>query len=114
MPARRLTLGGLRLLASLTFVSVVVATAATMAIWVYRGARPPEPQGPSAPVVPTRDPGNLLLGGTGAALPLLERLAEAFRQGRGPALCVAPSIGSGGGIRALRDGVIDAAVVSRP
>ncbi len=55
------------------------------------------------------------LGGTGAALGLLTRLGDAFAAGRaGVTVTVLPSLGSGGGIAAVRDGAIDLAVSARP
>ncbi len=55
-----------------------------------------------------------VIAGTGAALPLLHHLTRSWRQAGGQTIQVAPSIGSGGGLAALRDGVIDCAIVSRP
>ena len=57
----------------------------------------------------------LTIGGTGAALGTMHLLGRAAAEAD-PSLVVdvLPSIGSTGGIRALRDGVIDIAVTSRP
>lgn len=57
----------------------------------------------------------LRLAGSGSNVSLLRRTIAACAQS-GPALDVhiAEGIGSGGGLRALRDGVIDVALVSRP
>jgi len=57
----------------------------------------------------------LRAGGTGAALGTLSALGRAFAE-RDPdvSLAVAPSLGSGGSIRALADGALDLAVSARP
>ncbi|TPV95433.1 MAG: hypothetical protein B7733_10035 [Myxococcales bacterium FL481] len=63
---------------------------------------------------PTRSMGGLQLAGSGTNLPLTTRLARAYADRHpDPRLTVHPSIGSGGGLAALRDGVIDVALVSR-
>ena len=50
----------------------------------------------------------LRIGGTGAALGVMSRLAAAFaEQEPGVAVEVLPSLGSSGGIRALGEGAID-------
>ncbi len=57
---------------------------------------------------------HLRLGGTGAAIGVMTRLAEAFAADNpGISAEVLPSLGSGGGIRALADGAIDVAVSAR-
>ena len=57
----------------------------------------------------------LRIGGTGAALGVMSRLAAAFaEQEPGVAVEVLPSLGSSGGIRALGEGAIDIAVSARP
>lgn len=54
------------------------------------------------------------IGGTGAALGLMTRLAAAYTaQAPGAAIEVLPSLGSSGGIRALGEGVIEIAVSAR-
>jgi hypothetical protein len=60
---------------------------------------------------PTKYP---VIAGTGAALPLLQRLASDWKAAGGKTILVAPSIGSSGGLAALTDGVVDCAIVSRP
>lgn len=67
-------------------------------------ARPP----PSAPTA------GLRLAGSGSNLPLTRALSAAFPRDLGPHPVVHASIGSGGGVRALLDGVIDVALISRP
>ncbi len=58
---------------------------------------------------------SLRIGSTGAALGLMTRLAEAYRQATPEvAIEVLPSLGSGGSIRALGDNAIDIAVSARP
>lgn len=55
------------------------------------------------------------IGGSGGPLGGMALLAEAFSQVRPQTrFVVVPSLGSGGGIKALRAGVIDLAVISRP
>lgn len=65
---------------------------------------------------PARGDGELMVGGTGAALGLMEALGEGWAggSGGGAGVRVPASLGSGGGLRALRDGVLDVAVVGRP
>lgn len=56
----------------------------------------------------------LRLGGTGSALGLLQRLGEVYATlRRGDSVTVLPSLGSAGGIAAVRDGAIDIAVSGR-
>jgi phosphate transport system substrate-binding protein len=54
-----------------------------------------------------------VLAGTGTAIPVLQVLAEEFGRLTGGTVHIEPSIGSTGGIAALRDGRIDCALVSR-
>ena len=55
------------------------------------------------------------IGGTGSGLGTMRHLVDAFRETRPQAnLVIVPSLGSGGGIKALRAGAIDVAVISRP
>lgn len=57
----------------------------------------------------------LRIGGTGGALELIRKLAALYTSGRdGRRFTIVPSLGSKGGIRALRDGVLDIAVSARP
>lgn len=56
----------------------------------------------------------LRVGGTGGATALLEQLGEPFRQKTGIRIEVIPSLGSGGGISAAADGVLDIAISGRP
>ena len=62
----------------------------------------------------TRSDGVLRVTGSGSNLPSARMLASAFAEEGRPRPVVHPSIGSGGGIRALLDGVIDVALISRP
>lgn len=57
--------------------------------------------------------GVLRLAGSGSNLPITRALAAGFARDGKPRPVVHPSIGSGGGLRALTDGVIDVALVSR-
>ncbi len=55
------------------------------------------------------------VGGTGIALGTMQRLAEAFNaKNPGVVVKVLPSLGSGGGIKALLGGAIDLALSARP
>lgn len=61
-----------------------------------------------------REPGlGLVLAGSGSNLPLTRELAAAYRSAGGRVPIVHTSIGSSGGIRAVQDGAIDIALVSR-
>jgi phosphate transport system substrate-binding protein len=53
------------------------------------------------------------IGGTGGAIGMLSHLAKPFAQRTGIVLDVVPSLGSGGGIRAVADGAIDLSVTGR-
>lgn len=70
-----------------------------------------------APVVRAASGGEdraLSLAGSGSNLPLSRRLLDAFAAGRpGTAVRLYDSIGSGGGVRAVRDGAVDVGLVSR-
>ena len=55
------------------------------------------------------------MGGTGGALSAMRQLGAAFTvEHPGLRIDVLPSMGSGGGVRALRDGAIDIAITGRP
>jgi phosphate transport system substrate-binding protein len=56
----------------------------------------------------------VLAAGTGAMTPLAIALAREFASRPGLRVHVEPSIGSGGGIAATRDGAVDLGLVSRP
>lgn len=56
----------------------------------------------------------LRVGGTGGATALLEQLGRPFTQQTGITVQVIRSLGSGGGINAAADGVLDLAVSGRP
>ncbi len=72
---------------------------------------PPPPSTASAVLAPRPE---LLAAGTGALTPLAMALAHEVSSGTGLRIRVEPSIGSGGGIAATRDGAIDLGLVSRP
>lgn len=60
-------------------------------------------------------PGQLVFAGTGSGLAVTRRLAQAFgRHHPGITITVPSSIGSTGGIRAVADGAITVALISRP
>ncbi len=57
----------------------------------------------------------LRVGGNGSGLPAMELLgAEFARRTPGATVVVVPNLGSNGGLKALRDGVIDLAISVRP
>ena len=62
----------------------------------------------------SRTQGPLALAGSGSSIPITRALVGAYAASGGPLPVVHPSIGSSGGIRALLDGVVDIALVSRP
>ncbi len=60
-------------------------------------------------------PQEIVIGGTGAALGAMKVLGDAFTATvPGTRIRIVPSLGSGGGIKALAAGVIQVAVASRP
>jgi len=67
---------------------------------------------PPAPTPAPRD--GLRMAGSGSNLPITRTLSSAFSLVESQHAVVHASIGSGGGIQALLDGVIDIALVSRP
>jgi phosphate transport system substrate-binding protein len=75
---------------------------------------PPSPARESRAHPPT--PSLLRLAGTGTMVPLSVDLARRHRERSplGPRIIVEESIGSGGGVRAALDGVVDLGMVSRP
>jgi phosphate transport system substrate-binding protein len=81
------------------------------------GPRPPFVDGRApAPSAPPVDPKHdrLHLAGSGSNLPTTRALTEAYVDSGGKRPVVHASIGSGGGLRALLDGAIDIALISRP
>lgn len=57
----------------------------------------------------------LKVGGNGSGMPAMELLgAEFAKRTPGVTVVVVPNLGSSGGLKALRDGVIDLAISSRP
>lgn len=57
----------------------------------------------------------LKIGGNGSGMPAMQLLgAEFARRTPGATVVVVPNLGSSGGLKALRDGVIDLAISSRP
>ncbi|MCS6901716.1 MAG: hypothetical protein RMJ98_18935, partial [Myxococcales bacterium] len=69
---------------------------------------PAPPRGLHSNVVASPEEGVLRLMGTGAMAPLAHRLAELWRRSPAEAslrVVVEPSVGSGGGVRAVWDGV---------
>jgi phosphate transport system substrate-binding protein len=69
--------------------------------------------GSAQPAMPTTD--RIRIGGTGGALGTLQLLAEAFKKDHAAlTIVIVPSLGSGGGIKAVLAGAIDLAAISRP
>jgi phosphate transport system substrate-binding protein len=66
----------------------------------------------TAPARPPHD--GLRMAGSGSNLPITRALSTTFSLVEGQHAVVHASVGSGGGVRALLDGVIDIALVSRP
>lgn len=57
----------------------------------------------------------ITIGGTGSGLEMMRQLGDLFaRQHRGSAFSVLPSLGSSGGIQAVREGALDIAIAARP
>lgn len=96
--------------------AILVSAASAIVAGVDEGPRPPfldptfEPEPEDAPFTDTR----LHLAGSGSNLPLTRTLARAYAEAGHERPVVHPSIGSGGGVRALLDGAIAVALVSRP
>lgn len=99
--------------------AVLVLTGALLVRWVEGGPQPPylDPEHPPiASPAPAPKPASLLrMAGSGSNLPLTRALADAFLAKR-PWLRVRvhDSVGSGGGIRATHDRVIELGLISRP
>lgn len=93
-----------------------LAALATVRV-LERGPQPPalDFDGAELPAPEPRRDGVIRLAGTGSALPIARRLTDAYVSTHPEVkLHVHESIGSTGGLRALQDGVIDVALVSRP
>ncbi|MBI4699832.1 MAG: substrate-binding domain-containing protein [Deltaproteobacteria bacterium] len=74
-------------------------------------ARAPSPPGPTR----ARGGGPLRLAGSGSNVALTRLLVGAYQaRSPRPSIVVHRSIGSGGAVRAVRDGVVDLGLVSRP
>ncbi len=99
-------------------VAALLVAGAIVVMGGEQGERPPflgdgGEQVPHTPV--QRDPNAPLgLAGSGSNLPITRALVASFGDEGERLPVVHPSIGSGGGIRALLDGVVDVALVSRP
>ncbi|MEM6294422.1 MAG: substrate-binding domain-containing protein [Myxococcota bacterium] len=95
-------------------VAALVGTAWSVVANVGQGPRPPFLEGSAAvELPPARTDARLHIAGSGSCVPLARMLSGAIIQRGELAPEVHASIGSGGGIRALRDGAIDIALVSR-
>lgn len=100
---------------------VVAATAlaalAMVAWMVLSTATGPQPVFGRRGVAPERSHAPedaLVLAGSGSNLPLTRALAAAYASEGAPPPVVHTSVGSSGGMRALGDGAVDVALVSRP
>ncbi len=94
--------------------SLVVALALGLTGFGCSGARPDEGGGQPCGLAPGPRP-DLLLAGSGANLALVRAAVARFAQDQ-PELRidVPPSIGTGGALRAVLDGVVDLGLTSRP
>lgn len=102
-------------IAVLAVLGLVVVWAVLEVRDVGRDARPPFLVGEVQAATPVRaEDGRVHVAGSGSCIPMARMLAGAFIQQGDVAPEVHASIGSGGGLRALRDGAIDLALVSRP
>lgn len=101
-------------------VAVVAAILLTAALAIVTGVedgrQPPflDPTFDPEPEAAPFDDGRLHLAGSGSNLPLTRALARAYAEAGHDRPAVHPSIGSGGGVRALLDGATAIALVSRP
>lgn len=101
--------------------AALVAAAALVFLRTERGSEPPFLAEPgtlstASPRLPAGSGEDALeIAGSGSNLPLARALVAAFRQRRSSAkLLVHESIGSTGGIRAVRDGAVGVGMISRP
>jgi phosphate transport system substrate-binding protein len=100
------------IVAATLFLSVCLGQGLVLA-WPGDGDQAPTVSSPT-PTIMTAD-APLEIAGSGSNLPLVERVVAAWQAEQpGVRVRVHPSIGSGGAIRALRDGAIDVGFVSRP
>jgi len=113
--------GGARSEAWLSAVLALVPVLAVIALGALvlggvGGPRPPFLQGSASAStgVPADARDTLVLAGSGSNLPVTRELSAGFASTGAAQPVVHVSIGSGGGIRALLDGAIDIALVSRP
>lgn len=93
---------------------VVVLGGVAAVASVEQSEAPPTSSRSTAPTRNAVRRGPLLLAGSGSNLPLTRRLVQGWMAAGGGDARVLASIGSGGGLQALSDGVIDIALVSRP
>ena len=95
-------------------VLLAAALACALGVAAEHGPTPPPPRA-APPTSPGPRRGALELAGSGSNVPLTRALARAFCAGNGGCeVVVHESVGTGGGLRALRDGVVDLAMTSRP
>jgi phosphate transport system substrate-binding protein len=91
-----------------------LATASLLLMLLVTACKAADPPVQPAACEAPRRPAGLVLGGTGAGLAMLNRLADAARAEQpGAAISVLPSLGTAGGLRALREGQLDLAIISR-
>jgi phosphate transport system substrate-binding protein len=96
--------------------AILLIAALAIVTGVEDGQQPPflDPTFDPEPEAAPFDDGRLHLAGSGSNLPLTRALARAFAEQGHARPVVHPSIGSGGGVRALLDGATAIALVSRP
>jgi phosphate transport system substrate-binding protein len=97
------------MLALLAVAAWVVVSDADQPLPPFLQAAEPRPAPPAA-----APHDGLRMAGSGSNLPITRALSSAFSLAEAEHAVVHASIGSGGGIQALLDGVIDLALVSRP
>ncbi len=94
----------------------LLLSALGLALQGCEGDPPPPENKLEAPTLQAEQ-GVLRLLGTGAMVPLARALAAAWHaspEGEVWRVEIEPSVGSGGGVRAVRDGVVDLGMISRP
>jgi len=98
--------------------AALVVAGALVVVGRDLGPQPPfigQPREAAPPTPRVHDPNAPLgLAGSGSSIPITRALVAAYNSKGGERPVLHPSIGSGGGIRALLDGVVDIALVSRP
>lgn len=103
--------------AAIAGLTVLVTLGVSLSLLLVSAGGPQPPFLGEAGAVPARRAPRidaLVLAGSGSNLPLTRALVAAFADGGTAPPVIHSSVGSGGGVRALVDGAIDIALVSRP